>query len=134
MNKKNDLRRAMDSLLPAGVNEARIFNAGARELGAIVCTARAPRCDVCPIADMCAWRLAGYPAYDGKRKAVQKKYEGSDRHVRGLIMAELRAAHVPVTRTEIESLWPDAIQRERALAGLVADGLAVNAETGYVLP
>ncbi|PWC07282.1 A/G-specific adenine glycosylase [Mycetocola zhujimingii] len=125
---------AMDRLLPESVEDARVFNAGAMELGAIVCTARAPKCGECPIADACAWRLAGYPAYEGKRKAVQKKYEGSDRHVRGLIMAELRAAHVPVTRAEIDSLWPDAVQRERALAGLVADGLAVNAETGYVLP
>lgn len=125
---------AMDGLLPEGIAEARAFNAGAMELGAIVCTARSPLCEACPIADACAWRLAGYPEYEGRRKAVQKKYEGSDRHVRGLIMAELRAAHVPVTALEIESLWPDAVQRDRALAGLVADGLAVNTETGYLLP
>ena len=125
---------AMNGLLPENIVEARAFNAGAMELGAIVCTARAPLCDACPIADACAWRLAGYPEYEGRRKAVQKKYEGSDRHVRGLIMAELRAAHVPVTTEEIESLWPDAVQRDRALAGLVADGLAVKRETGYVLP
>jgi A/G-specific adenine glycosylase len=125
---------AMERLLPDDLDEAHRFNAGMMELGAIVCTARAPRCDACPIADLCAWRQAGYPEYAGKRKAVQKKYEGSDRHVRGLIMAELRAAHVPVTIAEIETLWTDATQRDRALAGLVADGLAVHAETGYLLP
>ncbi|MBG6239749.1 A/G-specific adenine glycosylase [Mycetocola sp. CAN_C7] len=130
---KRDLA-ALEYLLPADLDEAHAFNAGIMELGAIVCTARAPRCDACPIADACAWRLAGYPAYEGKRKAVQKKYEGSDRHVRGLIMAELRAAHVPVTAPEIESLWTDAAQRERALAGLISDGLAVKQEQGYVLP
>ena len=125
---------ALEALLPDDLGEAHAFNAGIMELGAIVCTARSPRCDACPIADACAWRLAGYPAFEGKRKAVQKKYEGSDRHVRGLIMAELRAAHVPVTQVEIDSLWPDATQRDRALAGLVSDGLAVKQEQGYVLP
>lgn len=125
---------AMERLLPDDLDDAHTVNAGMMELGAIVCTARAPRCDACPLADLCAWRLAGYPEYLGKRKAVQKKYEGSDRHVRGLIMAELRAAHLPVTAIEIETLWADAAQRDRALAGLVSDGLAVYAETGYVLP
>jgi A/G-specific adenine glycosylase len=124
----------LEALLPEDLSDAQAFNAGIMELGAIVCTARNPRCDACPIADACAWRLAGYPTFDGKRKAIQKKYEGSDRHVRGLIMAELRAAHVPVSPTEIESLWPDAPQRDRALAGLLADGLAVEREQGYVLP
>jgi A/G-specific adenine glycosylase len=39
-----------------------------------------------------------------------------------------------VSRDEIDSLWPDAAQRERALAGLLADGLAVQREQGFVLP
>ena len=125
---------AMERLLPDDLDDAHTVNAGMMELGAIVCTARSPRCDVCPLAEICAWRLACYPQYLGKRKPVQKKYEGSDRHVRGLILAELRAAHVPVTAIEIETLWADAVQRDRALAGLVSDGLAVYAETGYVLP
>lgn len=130
---KRDLA-AMEALLPDDLEQAHAFNAGIMELGAIVCTARSPRCEVCPIADACAWRLAGYPPFEGKRKAVQKKYEGSDRHVRGLILAELRAAHVPVSAAEVDSLWPDAVQRDRALAGLLADGLAVEREQGYVLP
>jgi len=125
---------AMSELLPDDPAAARGFNAGAMELGAIVCTARAPRCADCPIASLCSWREAGYPAYDGPRKPGQKRYEGSDRHVRGLIMRELRAAHVPITDAEIERLWPDAAQRDRALVGLVADGLAVRNQGGYVLP
>jgi len=127
---------AMAAVLPPGDTEARTFNAGAMELGAIVCTARAPRCADCPLASSCAWRLAGYPTYEGPRRAVQKKYEGSDRHVRGLIMRELRAAHVPVTDAELSGLWPDAMQLARALAGLLADGLAVRDADGggYVLP
>lgn len=125
---------AMESLLPDDRPAAAAFNAGMMELGALVCVARSPRCDECPLRDVCAWRNAGYPAYAGPRKAVQKKFEGSDRQVRGLIMAELRAAHLPVTPAEIEGVWADAVQRERALAGLLADGLAVETPEGYVLP
>ena len=125
----------MNALLPADRNAAAAFNAGIMELGAIVCTAKSPACDVCPIATSCAWRAAGYPTYDGPRKAIQKKFEGSDRQVRGLIMAELRSTHRPVTDAEIDGLWPDDVQRARALAGLISDGLAVPAPTGgYVLP
>jgi A/G-specific adenine glycosylase len=121
---------AMEQLLPEETVAAAVFNAAIMELGAVVCTSRSPRCDACPIRDACAWRAAGYPEYAGPKKAVQKKFEGSDRQVRGLIMAELRSTHHPVTAAEIESLWPDAVQRDRALAGLLADGLAVCVDTG----
>ena len=130
---KRDLA-AMEALLPEDRPAAAAFNAGMMELGAIVCVARSPRCDECPVASRCAWRQAGYPAYDGPKKAVQKRYEGSDRQVRGRILAELRASHIPVTAAELETVWPDAAQRDRALAGLLADGLAVTAEGGYTLP
>jgi len=125
---------AMEALLPDDRPAAAAFNAGMMELGAIVCVARTPRCDECPLATTCSWRAAGYPAYDGPRKAVQKKYEGSDRQVRGLILAELRASHIPVTAAELDGVWADAAQRDRALAGLLADGLAVEAQGGYTLP
>jgi A/G-specific adenine glycosylase len=125
---------AMDALLPKPAEDARAFNAGMMELGAIVCTARAPRCDACPIRLSCAWRAAGYPDYSGPRKPVQKRYEGSDRQVRGIIMRELRASHTAVTTAHLAPLWPDATQRERALAGLLADGLVVHEQGGYLLP
>ncbi|MCC6855974.1 MAG: A/G-specific adenine glycosylase [Microbacteriaceae bacterium] len=125
---------AMESLLPTDLAEARLFNAGMMELGALVCTARSPRCDSCPLAAGCAWRLAGYPEYEGPRAPVQKRFEGSDRQVRGLIMRELRASDIPVTAREIEAVWADAPQRDRALAGLIADGLVVAAGDAYELP
>ncbi|MCM6763515.1 A/G-specific adenine glycosylase [Rathayibacter sp. ZW T2_19] len=131
---KPDLE-AMEALLPDDVAESAVFNAGMMELGAIVCTARSPRCEVCPIRDSCRWRAEGYPAYDGPVKARQKRFEGSDRQVRGLVLAELRASHGPVTEAEVRSLWPDAEQLDRALAGLLADGLATGTpEDGYLLP
>jgi A/G-specific adenine glycosylase len=124
----------MDALLPEDSREARRFNAGMMELGALVCTASSPRCDDCPIAGLCAWRQAGYPRYTGARRPVQKRYEGSDRQVRGIILHELRAAERTVSCPELEALWPDAAQRDRALSGLVADGLAVPVDHGYRLP
>lgn len=125
----------MESVLPADRDDAAATNAAVMELGALVCVSRSPACDACPIADRCAWRAAGYPEHDGPRAPRQAKFAGSDRQVRGLIMAELRASDVPVTRSEIEPVWPDADQRDRALASLVRDGLAVGDDaSGYQLP
>ena len=125
----------MSAVLPESDAAARVFNAAAMELGATVCTARTPDCDACPIATACAWRLAGYPAYDGPRKAVQARFEGSDRQVRGLVLRELRAAHRPVARDDLTGLWADAAQLDRAIDGLVADGLAVaDPQGGLGLP
>jgi A/G-specific adenine glycosylase len=132
-NARRDLP-AMAALLPAGREEQRAFNAGTMELGAIVCTARAPRCDECPLADVCAWRLAGYPEHDGPRPRRQARFEGSDRQLRGRVMAELRASDVPVTEAELAQVLPDSAVRSRILAGLAADGLAVQAEGGWGLP
>ncbi|MHB1172955.1 MAG: HhH-GPD family protein [Lacisediminihabitans sp.] len=126
---------AMEAILPDSSADARLANTAIMELGALVCTARSPHCEECPIRELCTWRAAGYPPYLGSRAATQKKFEGSDRQVRGLIMAELRAADVPVKASEIEGVWPDAAQRDRAMAGLLHDGLAIGSPaSGYELP
>ena len=126
---------AMDALLPADASAAAVFNAGAMELGALVCTSARPRCSDCPLAALCAWRAAGYPEYRGPKKTVQKKFAGSDRQVRGLILAELRSTRHPVTDAEITTLWPEPTQLARALAGLLADGLVAEVAQGaYSLP
>lgn len=125
----------MEGILPLDAARARLTSAGTMELGQVVCTARAPRCELCPLATACAWRAAGYPDYDGPRAARQKRYEGSDRQVRGLILRELRAADIPVPSDTIADLWPDAAQLERAMAGLLRDGLvAGDPADGYTLP
>lgn len=116
----------MDALLPGSDAAARTFNAAAMELGATVCTARAPLCRTCPIVDRCAWVLAGSPEYDGPRGAKQARFEGSDRQIRGLVMRELRAAHRPVTRTELSSVWADAARLDGVIESLLGDGLAVR--------
>jgi A/G-specific adenine glycosylase len=125
---------AMAALLPDDAPTAAVFNAGAMELGAVVCVARSPRCDGCPVRDWCAWRLAGYPAYTGPRRVPQKAYHGSDRQARGAVLNALRASTTPVTLAELAALWPDEPQRSRALDGLLADGLVAREDGGYVLP
>jgi A/G-specific adenine glycosylase len=126
---------AMEALLPDDETEAARFNAGIMELGAIVCTARSPFCERCPLREVCAWRALGYPEYEGRRRAAQKKYVGSVRQVRGVIKAALRSAAHPVTDAEIAALWPDPALRSQALRGLLADGLAVRSGSGgYALP
>jgi A/G-specific adenine glycosylase len=104
------------------------------ELGAIVCTARAPRCGECPLAATCAWRAAGWPPAEGPPPRRQARFEGSDRQRRGQVLAELRASDVPVADSELATVLPDPAVRERVLAGLAADGLAELAEGGWRLP
>lgn len=125
---------AMSALLPAEERKAQRFNAGMMELGAVVCTARAPRCDACPLAGVCAWRAAGRPDYEGPRRAVQRRYEGSDRQARGRILRALRAARHPLALADLEHASADPAQFERALAGLIDDGLVARTAGRYALP
>ncbi|MEV7767038.1 A/G-specific adenine glycosylase [Microbacterium sp. NPDC086615] len=123
---RRDLER-MDAELPADIAEAAVVNAAAMELGAIVCTARSPKCDVCPLAAQCAWRAAGYPASEDRRRK-QATYEGSDRQARGAVLKTLReAAPTPVPLFAVLPDWPDVSQRDRAIDSLISDGL-VEAE------
>jgi A/G-specific adenine glycosylase len=132
-NSRRDLA-AMAALLPDDETDARRFNAAIMELGAIVCTARRPECDSCPLRSSCAWKLAGFPRTEVARRAPQKRYEGSDRQVRGLILAALRAQSGPIPRSAVDLLWADEVQRSRALSGLISDGLVVAAGSELALP
>jgi A/G-specific adenine glycosylase len=132
-NARRDLP-AMAALLPDDLAAQRAFNAGVMEIGAVVCTARTPRCGQCPLAPGCAWRAAGYPTADAPPARRQARFEGSDRQRRGLVLAELRASDVPVTEAELGAVVPDVAARDRVLAGLATDGLAERAEGGWRLP
>ncbi|WP_422934931.1 A/G-specific adenine glycosylase [Sinomonas sp. P47F7] len=146
-------RRLAEELLPDDGAASVRWNVAVMELGAIVCTARSPRCDACPVADACAWRAAGEPPprYVPKGQA----WHGTDRQVRGAVMAVLRAASRPVPRALFEgpalvaagdggpvaaelarlrALEPAPEQLERSIAGLLADGLATENDGGLALP
>ncbi len=116
-----EVRRAAE-VLPDDDADAVRWAVASMELGALVCTARAPRCGFCPVAASCRWRAAGYPASDAPSRRPQA-FAGTDRQVRGILLAALRASSEPMAADELEGLWADDEQRRRALGGLVADGL-----------
>ena len=92
-----------------------LWAAASMEFGALVCTARAPKCQQCPVA--CDW------VPSGQRTTRPQDYEGTDRQARGAVLQVLRAG--PVTDFD----WPDPDQLQRALDGLLADGLIVRGDT-----
>ena len=105
------------------------FSAALMELGAIVCTAREPRCGLCPLS-RCRWRDTGYPPAASPGRRIQR-YAGTDRQVRGSLLDVLRASAVPVTKAQLDVAWlSDTVQRERALDSLLADGLVTLTADG----
>jgi A/G-specific adenine glycosylase len=122
-----------ETLLPDAARAPR-WAVATMELGALVCAARVPRCDTCPVRDLCRWRLDGSPEHAGPPRRGQA-FAGTDRRVRGLLLAALRAADEPVPRQRLVDATPDAmlrdpLQRDRALDGLVADGLVEPLDGG----
>ena len=119
--------------LPARATTAAEWSVAVMELGALVCTARAPKCDRCPIARDCAWLAAGQPL--SEQRSRTQTWEGTDRQCRGRLMALLRESPQGVTHAQLATAWPEAAQRERGLDGLIADGLVdpVNNDR-FVLP
>jgi A/G-specific adenine glycosylase len=135
----------VEELLPPAAARAARASIAFMELGALVCTARAPRCADCPLRRACRWRAVsaspapgsrtapGTPAGRGVRRSPG--YAGTDRQVRGLLLGLVRDASAPVRQTQLDAVWDEPVQRERALAGLLADGLLVRAPGNrYALP
>lgn len=127
--------RAMaESVLPQADATAATWSVAVMELGALVCTAVRPRCTECPVAAHCAWRAAGYPAYDGPPRRGQP-WSGTDRQCRGRLLAVVRDTDGPVHASRLDAAWPESTQRERCLAGLLEDRLLVAAGPhSYALP
>ena len=122
--------RAARDLVPDDDATAARWAAASMELGALVCTARAPRCDVCPVVDRCAWFAAGRPADEHATRRRTQGFAGTDRQVRGRVMALLRDAIEPVPAAAVDALWPDAGQLARCVDSLVADSLVVRDDDG----
>ena len=118
----------VEALLPEGAAAA-TFSAALMELGAMVCTARSPKCAICPL-DVCAWRDASYPVGNGPVRSAQR-FAGTDRQVRGKLLDVLRASSVPVERPQLDVVWlTDTAQRDRALDSLLVDGLVEQTADG----
>ncbi|GAA1803022.1 A/G-specific adenine glycosylase [Planosporangium flavigriseum] len=113
---------AVAELLPDEPELAARASVAFMELGALVCTARSPRCTDCPVVATCEFRRSGAVAPAGPTRRPQR-YAGTDRQVRGLLLAVLRESSGPVPRARLDAVWSDSTQRDRALSGLLADGL-----------
>ncbi len=100
-------------------SDAHLWAAATMEFGALVCTSRNPKCDLCPVKRNCSWRKADYPT---SQITAAKKFEGSDRQCRGNVLKLLRENH-KVTTSQLKESWSDGDQLERAIKSLVADGL-----------
>ncbi|WP_051472167.1 A/G-specific adenine glycosylase [Patulibacter minatonensis] len=113
-----------DDLLPDD-DRAPTWNQAAMELGATVCRARAADCPRCPAARWCrsAGRVVVPPRAAG---GTRPRFEDTDRFVRGRIVAALASG----------GDWPDhlePVRLERAIDGLVRDGLVVRTAAGVEL-
>ncbi len=126
-------RRLGESLLPDEPAVAARWAVAVMELGALVCTARLPRCDECPLREVCAWQVAGRPPHVGPTRRRQP-FAGTDRQARGRLMAVLRGADRRLPASALAAAWDEPAQRDRALAGLLADGLVDEVTGGYCLP
>jgi len=119
------------SLLPPEQDRrAATWSVALMELGALVCTATRPACDTCPVATSCTWLRKGRPASAQPRRAPP--YEGSDRQLRGQLLAVLRTALQPVPQSAFSDICPEQHKLSRVLAGLLNDGLATALPNGSI--
>ncbi|MBF8251727.1 MAG: A/G-specific adenine glycosylase [Actinobacteria bacterium] len=114
------------------VKDAHLWAAATMELGAVVCTSKNPKCELCPIMDICSWRILRYPKTDLIRKS--QSWHGTDRKCRGTIVQALRENN-SMTENAIKKLWPDESQVEKALVTLLEDQLIQSiSRSRYRLP
>ncbi|HJW47940.1 MAG TPA: A/G-specific adenine glycosylase [Candidatus Limnocylindria bacterium] len=99
------------------------------DLGATVCLARAPRCDVCPIAAACRSRGRAVPPAPRRQAA----FVTSDRRVRGRIIAALRDAPRGLKASDITRTIGDERVARLTLA-LEREGLVLQQRGRVRLP
>jgi len=110
-----------EELIPA--KSPHIWAAATMELGALICTAKNPKCGQCPLADQCIWRSLDYPLSDQPKRT--QSWHGTDRQCRGVIVQALRD-NPTLRKKEIMQLWDVPSQVEKALLTLLEDGLVVE--------
>lgn len=107
------------------------WNQAVMELGATVCVARKPACDICPLAGHCRFLKAGLPGLGAGRTRPRQRFAGTDRQIRGSILQALRqASGAPVSRKDLKSLCDDEIRLDRCIASLDEDGLLEIGQDG----
>ena len=114
-------RIVADALVPDEDARAAKWAVASMELGALVCTARSPQCEVCPIRDGCRWVIDGRPDNAPARRG--QPWKGTDRQCRGVIMDVVRNSPHGVKVQMALSAWPELDQASRCLESLLDDGL-----------
>jgi A/G-specific adenine glycosylase len=129
----SDLQELADALSKLGREQGRdevaAWTHATLELGAGVCTARAPRCADCPIARGCPSRGAPPPV----RVPRQAAFQGSTRAHRGaLVRALATAEHHRLDETAAQNVI-DPHGYEEVVGALERDGLVHRSEGRLVL-
>jgi A/G-specific adenine glycosylase len=113
-------RQEREKLIPS--KNAHLWAAATMELGALICTAKNPKCGQCPLTDQCIWRSLDYPLSDQPKRT--QNWHRTDRQCRGVIVQALRE-NPALSKKEIMQLWDVPSQVEKALLTLLEDGLLV---------
>lgn len=118
-------RELAAQVLPQDDGASVVWNQSVMELGALVCTAKTPLCEQCPLAGQCMFLAAGRPGLGERRTRPRQRFAGTDRQVRGLVLAALRdlPAGSVLERATIETIWEDQAQLAACIASLDDDGL-----------
>jgi A/G-specific adenine glycosylase len=132
--------REAQALADANVPAGRAWEWGQAvfDLGALVCTKRAPACEACPIVTTCAWAVAGWPTPDPIAGSAgisgrQSRFAGSFRQGRGALVDRLRGGPVAPDEVAAAAGWPDEPHRAAdAARSLVEDGLAICDQDGML--
>lgn len=129
------LQEAAKAWLPK--RRTRAHQLAAMDLGATICKASAPACEVCPLKSGCAWLAAGQPEADptltGKVPAAP--FKSTARFARGQIVAIL-AEGPPLPASSIAARLPEEHREncDRYLEALAADGIVAFRKAHWGLP
>ena len=130
-----EAQQAADRLVPAG--RSWVWNQALFDLGATVCTRRAPACVQCPVREHCAWSGEGPDPAEGSAgvSVGQSRFEGSDRQGRGRLVDALRSGPQPAAAAAyLMGLEDDPPRARRILASLLRDGLVMERDGALQLP
>ena len=119
-------RKKRAELIPT--RNPHMWAAATMELGALICTAQNPKCQICPIADSCKWRSLDFPKSDQKKRT--QAWHGTDRQCRGVIVQALRENKI-LSIKDFKKLWHLDSQVEKALSSLIKDGLITSPKKNY---
>jgi A/G-specific adenine glycosylase len=131
---EGELAAVAAQALPTG--EAYAWHQALMDLGATVCTSRAPRCHACPATPVCrAYPVSGVIAERRASYRPEPRFETTNRYFRGRVVDALRERSPQPLNDLARRLNRDDLEwLERLVAGLERDGLVVRRGAEVSLP